>query len=80
MLPAIELMKKAELIEYSSVKGFHILRPWAYFMWEQVQEFFNRELREYGVSNAYFPMVMHKSLIEKEKEHLEGFAPDVSNT
>ncbi len=72
-----EVLRKAEMIDYSRVKGFHVLRPWAYFIWEQVQDYFNNELRKYGVNNAYFPLVMPKSLIEKEKEHVEGFAPEI---
>ncbi|MFA5406580.1 MAG: proline--tRNA ligase [Candidatus Nanoarchaeia archaeon] len=72
-----EVLNKADMIDYSQVKGFHILKPWSYFIWEQVMEWFNKELKKYGVDNAYFPLVMPKSLIEKEKEHVEGFAPEI---
>ncbi len=72
-----EVLRRAELIDYSRVKGFHVIRPWAYFMWEQVMDYFNKVLRGLGVSNAYFPLVMPKSLLELEKEHVEGFAPEL---
>jgi len=72
-----EVLKKAEMIEYSSAKGFHIIRPWAYFIWQQFIDYFNKELVKYGVDNTYFPMLFPMSLFEKEKDHVEGFAPEV---
>ncbi|MBI2662432.1 proline--tRNA ligase [Candidatus Woesearchaeota archaeon] len=73
-----QLIQKAELIEYSSVSGCYILRPNAYFIWEEVQTFFDGLIKKEGVKNAYFPLFIPESLLFKESKHVEGFAPEVA--
>ncbi len=73
-----QLIQKAELIEYSPVSGCYILRPNAYFIWEQVQAFFDGLIKADGVKNCYFPLFIPESLLTKEKKHVEGFAPEVA--
>ncbi len=73
-----QLIQKADLIEYTDVSGCYILRPSAYAIWERIQEFFNRELKLRGVKNAYFPLLIPEHLLMKEKEHVEGFTPEVA--
>jgi len=71
-----DVCKKAELMEYSTVKGFIIYRPYGYAIWEQIQEYLNKRFKETGHENCYMPMVIPESLFAKEKEHIEGFAPE----
>ena len=71
-----DVCKKAELMEYSSVKGFIIYRPYGYAIWEQIQNYLNKRFKETGHENVYMPMVIPESLFAKEKEHVEGFAPE----
>ena len=73
-----QLIQKAELIEYSPVSGCYILRPNAYFIWEEVQKFFDGLIKKDGVKNAYFPLFIPESLLSKESKHVEGFAPEVA--
>src|SRR3989338_9982342 len=72
-----QLIQKAELIEYSPVSGCYILRPRAFYIWEQVQHFFDNLIKADGVQNAYFPLFIPQSLLSKEKQHVAGFAPEV---
>lgn len=73
-----QIILKAELIEYGPVSGCMIIRPYAYAIWENIQEFFNSEIKKLGVQNAYFPMLIPENLFHKEKEHVEGFNPEVA--
>ncbi len=73
-----QLIQKAELIEYSPVSGCYILRPNSYAIWEKVQAFFDGLIKDDGVKNCYFPMLIPESLLTKEKNHVEGFAPEVA--
>ncbi|XP_054468502.1 bifunctional glutamate/proline--tRNA ligase isoform X1 [Anoplopoma fimbria] len=73
-----QVITKAELIEYYDVSGCYVLRPWAYSIWEAIQEFFNKEIRKMGVENCYFPMFVSQAALEKEKSHIEDFAPEVA--
>ena len=73
-----QLIQKAELIEYSPVSGCYILRPNAYFIWEQVQSYFDHLIKDDGVRNCYFPLFIPESLLTKEKNHVKGFAPEVA--
>lgn len=68
----------SEMIDYYDISGCYILRPWAYSIWEQIQGFFDRHIKELGVQNAYFPLFVAKSALEAEKDHVEGFAPEVA--
>ena len=71
-----DVCKKAELMEYSTVKGFIIYRPYGYAIWEQIQNYLDRRFKQTGHENVYMPMVIPESLFQKEKEHIEGFAPE----
>ncbi len=71
-----DVCKKAELIEYSSVKGLMILRPYGYAIWENIQAELDRRFKEKGHENVYMPMLIPESLLQKEKDHVEGFAPE----
>ena len=73
-----QLLQKAELIEYTDVSGAYIIRPRAYFIWEKVREYFDNKIREDGVKNAYFPLLIPKSNLMKEQEHVKGFTPEVA--
>jgi len=68
----------SEMIDYYDISGCYILRPWAYSMWESIQRWFDAEIKELGVENAYFPLFVSKAALEKEKDHVEGFAPEVA--
>lgn len=73
-----DVILKAELADYAPVKGTMVIRPYGYALWEKVQEIFNGMMRTRGVENAYFPMFIPHSLLEKEKEHVEGFSPELA--
>ncbi len=73
-----QLITKAELIEYSPVSGCYILRPRAYHIWEKAKAHFNKLITDDGVENSYFPLFIPESLLTKEEEHVEGFAPEVA--
>ena len=69
---------KAELIDYSSVKGCMIIRPYGYAIWENIQKNLDNMFKEKGHENVYMPMFIPESLLQKEKDHVEGFAPEVA--
>lgn len=71
-----DVCKKAELMDYSSIKGFIIYRPYGYAIWEEIQNYLNKRFKETGHENVYMPMVIPTSLLQKEKDHVEGFAPE----
>ena len=71
-----DVCKKAELMDYSSTKGFIIYRPYGYAIWELIQEYLNKRFKETGHENVYMPTVIPTSLLQKEKDHVEGFAPE----
>ncbi len=73
-----DIVKKAELMDYSSVKGCMIFKPAGYALWENMQQELDRRFKETGVQNVYMPMFIPESLLEKEKDHVEGFAPEVA--
>ena len=73
-----DVVKKAELMAYSSVKGCMIFKPAGYAIWENIQKEMDRRFKETGVENVYLPMFIPESLLEKEKDHVEGFAPEVA--
>ena len=73
-----DVVKKAELIEYSSVRGCMILRPNGYAIWENIQRQLDSDFKATGVENVYMPMFIPESLLQKEKDHVEGFAPEVA--
>ena len=69
---------KAELIDYASVKGCMIIRPYGYAIWENIQRIMDGMFKELGHENVYMPMFIPESLLQKEKDHVEGFAPEVA--
>uniref|UniRef100_A0A8D3AHL6 Bifunctional glutamate/proline--tRNA ligase n=1 Tax=Scophthalmus maximus TaxID=52904 RepID=A0A8D3AHL6_SCOMX len=73
-----QVITKAEMIEYYDVSGCYVLRPWSYSIWEAIKEFFDREIKKLGVQNCYFPMFVSQAALEKEKSHIEDFAPEVA--
>ncbi len=73
-----DVVKKAELIDYSSVKGCMIIKPDGYAIWENIQKELDARFKETGVENVYMPMFIPESLLNKEKDHVEGFAPEVA--
>jgi prolyl-tRNA synthetase len=73
-----DVVKKAELMGYSSVKGCMIFKPAGYAIWENIQKELDRRFKETGIENVYMPMFIPESLLEREKDHVEGFAPEVA--
>lgn len=73
-----DVILKAELADYAPVKGCMVIRPYGYAIWEKVQEVFNGMMKTSGVQNAYFPLFIPYSLLEKEKEHIAGFSPELA--
>ncbi|MDY6313954.1 MAG: proline--tRNA ligase [Clostridia bacterium] len=73
-----DIVKKAELIEYASIKGCMVLRPYGYAIWENMQSIMDDMIKETGHKNVYMPMFIPESLLQKEKDHVEGFAPEVA--
>ena len=73
-----DIVKNADLTDYSSVKGCMIIRPYGYSIWENIQKIMDKKFKETGHENVYMPMFIPESLLNKEKEHVEGFAPEVA--
>lgn len=73
-----DVVKKADLIDYTSVKGCMVIKPAGYAIWENIQHELDRRFKETGVENVYLPMFIPESLLQKEKDHVEGFAPEVA--
>ena len=71
-----DVCRKAELIDYSSIKGVFIYRPYGYAIWENMQKILDAEFKKCGVENVYMPLLIPESLLQKEKDHVEGFAPE----
>lgn len=73
-----EVIIRSEMIEYYDVSGCYIFRPWSYAIWERIQSFFDAKIKSIGVENCYFPMFVSQSALEKEKNHIADFAPEVA--
>ncbi len=73
-----DICKKAELIEYTSVKGCMVIRPYGYAIWENIQKILDTKFKQTGHENVCMPMFIPESLLQKEKDHVEGFAPEVA--
>ena len=71
-----DVCTKAQLIDYSSIKGVFIYRPYGYAIWENIQAIMDKEFKKQGVENVYMPLLIPESLLQKEKDHVEGFAPE----
>src|SRR5262245_60793939 len=74
----VDVVRRAELADYSPVKGCMVIRPYGYAIWELIQQGLDRRFKETGHVNAYFPLFIPKSLLMREAEHVEGFAPQVA--
>jgi len=74
----VDVIRKADLIDYAPVKGCMVIKPYGYGIWERIQEAFDRRFKETGHQNAYFPIFIPESFFQKEAEHVEGFAPEVA--
>src|SRR3954465_1579000 len=74
----LDVVRRAELADYSPVKGCMVIRPYGYAIWELIQQAFDAEFKRTGHVNAYFPLFIPESLLNKEAEHVEGFAPQVA--
>jgi prolyl-tRNA synthetase len=73
-----DVVTKAELIDYSSVRGSMIIRPYGYALWENIKTELDNRIKETGHENVYMPLFIPESLLQKEKDHIEGFAPEVA--
>lgn len=73
-----QIVTKSELLDYYDISGCYILRPNSYHVWEQIQRYFDSKIKPLGVQGAYFPMFVSQKVLEKEKDHVEGFAPEVA--
>lgn len=73
-----DVIKKAELIDYTSVKGCMVFRPYGYAIWENIQKDLDARFKKTGHENVYMPMLIPESLLQKEKDHVQGFAPEVA--
>jgi len=73
-----DIVKKAELVDYSSVRGCVVFQPYSYAIWELIQKQLDARFKETGHQNVYMPMFIPESLLQKEKDHVEGFAPEVA--
>lgn len=73
-----DIVKKADLIDYSSVRGCMIIRPYGYAIWELIQKDLDRRFKQTGHQNVYMPLFIPESLLQKEKDHVAGFAPEVA--
>ncbi len=71
-----DIVKKAELMDYSSVKGCMVIEPYGYAIWENIQKDMDERFKKLGVKNVYMPLLIPESLLQKEKDHIEGFAPE----
>jgi len=74
----VEVIRKAEMADYTPIKGMMVIRPYGFAIWENIQNMLDLRIKETGHSNAYFPLFIPESLLEKEAEHLEGFSPEVA--
>src|SRR6187455_2438626 len=73
-----EVVLRAELADYSPVRGSMVIRPWGYAIWERMQRALDDMFKATGHQNAYFPLLIPMSFLEREAEHVEGFAPHVA--
>lgn len=73
-----DVVTKADLIDYSSVRGSMIIRPYGYALWDNIKNELDQRIKETGHENVYMPLFIPESLLQKEKDHIEGFAPEVA--
>jgi prolyl-tRNA synthetase len=73
-----QVLTRTEMLDYYDVSGCYILRPYSYAIWKQIQKFFGGEIEELGVEDCYFPMFVTENRLNREKDHIEGFSPEVA--
>jgi prolyl-tRNA synthetase len=73
-----QVVRKADLADYAPVRGCMIIKPYGYAIWENIQRLMDARFKEVGIENAYFPLLIPRSFIEREAEHVEGFAPELA--
>ncbi|KAJ3216070.1 hypothetical protein HDU67_009950 [Dinochytrium kinnereticum] len=73
-----QVLTRTEMMDYYDVSGCYIIRPWAFKIWKEIQNFFGKEIEDLGVEDCYFPMFVSRRALEREKDHIEGFAPEVA--
>ena len=73
-----DVILKTDLVDYSPVKGFMVIKPYGYAIWENIQQYMDKRFKDTGHKNCYFPLLIPESLLQKEAEHVEGFAPEVA--
>ena len=73
-----DVVLKTDMVDYGPIKGTMVIKPYGYAIWENIQNYMNKEFKKLGVQNAYFPMLIPESYLMKEAEHVEGFAPEVA--
>lgn len=73
-----EVITRSEMVEYYDISGCYIFRPWSYAIWEKIQSFFDAKIKSIGVENCYFPIFVSQAALEKEKNHIADFAPEVA--
>ncbi|KXG74812.1 proline--tRNA ligase [Thermotalea metallivorans] len=73
-----DVILKTDLVDYSPVRGFMVIKPYGYAIWENIQKYMDKRFKDTGHKNCYFPLLIPESLLKKEAEHVEGFAPEVA--
>ena len=73
-----QVLTKGDMLDYYDVSGCYILKPPSYFIWEEIQQWFNKKIKSIGVKNCSFPMFISQEMLEREKDHVEGFAAEVA--
>src|SRR5690625_3040440 len=73
-----DVVKQADLVDYGSVRGTMIIKPYGFALWENMRDVLDRKIKDTGHTNVYFPLFIPESLLQKEKDHVEGFAPEVA--
>ena len=73
-----DVVKKADLADYTDLKGFVAIKPYGYAIWENIQNYADMRFKEVGITNLYMPLLIPESMLQKESEHVEGFAPEVA--
>lgn len=73
-----QVITMSEMIDYSDISGCYILRPWSFFIWDTIQRWFDDQIKLLGVQNTYFPLFVSERALKTEKDHIEGFAPEVA--
>ena len=73
-----QVLTKGDMLDYYDISGCYILKPPSYFIWEEIQQWFNKKIKSIGVKNCSFPMFISQEMLEREKDHIEGFAAEVA--